>query len=578
MAFSPNYEWWNLQSRKLTSLYKIPSGRLGRSLTVAGIALVLSWGIIPQSTLAAEQLILTYESFSFTIPVEDFEALAQEDNPIPQSFKTYEFLISPGFIHSLKQGLNYKFPVNSVMLSQFLNAPVGEQLLRRLENLVKGDRALDRVSLLREAFLEGADDKNGLTLLNWLRAYPQETLNLDLKLVLDLVDENSRIYGQRSAAIQMLWDAAREQGNSHATFPIALHQPGNITWKKQEIQFQNPSRKKSSKADLYLPENRDLLAQSPRSKVTDVIVISHGLASNRDTLAYLAEHFASYGFGVVVLEHVETSSERFNRFLTGKEGPSDPTELTSRPRDITAVLDYLTQQSKSDSTLQNLNLTEVGLLGQSLGGYTVLAASGATLNRPLLNQVCDQSLNELPSLNASFLIQCRILDLPAEQNEVLQDSRIKATIAINPLTSAIFGPAGLNQVQVPILMVASINDFFAPALPEQVEPFLWLTMDSKYLLVSSPATHFSFLASGENNSVLPIPQSFIGPEPRLTFDLIKGVSLAFFQRYLQEQAQVESYLSQDYVHSINTAPFEFGLFEELPRELLPSSIILGEPE
>lgn len=584
MLSSLNREWWNSHSNKLSSLRDVAARKVGHGLTVAGMAALLPWAIAPEPASAAEQLALTYESFSFTIPVGDLEALAQEDAPVPQSFKAYASLATPGFIDSLRQGLNYRFSFDSVMLDQFLNAPVGEQLLRRLGNILKEDDALDRVTLLRQAFLEGATEESGLTLLSWLRAYPQETLNLDLRLVLDLVEENSRIYGQRSVVIKALWDAAMKKGQFQGKFPTALHQPGPTTWQKREIQFQNPSRKQRSKADLYLPAIASQASPSqspgstPSSKTTDVIVISHGLASNRETLAYFAEHFASYGFGVVVLEHVETSSERFNRFLTGQEGPPDPSELTSRPRDITAVLDYLTQQSKSDSTLQNLNLTEVGLLGQSLGGYTVLAASGATLNRPLLSQVCDQSLNELPSLNASFLIQCRLLELPADENWVVQDPRIKATIAINPLTSAILGPAGLSQVKVPTLMVASINDVFAPALPEQIEPFRWLAMDDKYLLVSSPATHFSFLTSGKDNSVLPIPPSFIGPKPELTFDLMEGVSLAFFKRHLQEKAQAEAYLSQDYVHSINAAPFEFGLFKELPSTFGNASTALRVSE
>ena len=575
MASSFNCEWWTLQNRTLSSLHRGAVGKFGHGLTVAGIAMLLPWAIAPQPALAAEQLTLTYESLSFTLPVRDLEAFAQKDAPIPQSLKAYASLIKPEALDSLKQGLSYQYSFDSVMLSQFLNSPVGERLLRRFGNILKEDEALDRVAVLREAFVEGANDENGLTLLNWLRAYPQDSLNLDLRLVLNLVDENSRIYGQRSAVIKALWDAAMEEGNLHGNFSTALHQPGPMTWQKSEIQFQNPSRKQRSKADLYLPEDGDQFAQS---QATDVIIISHGLASNRDTLAYLAEHFASYGFGVVVLEHVETSSERFNRFLTGQQGPPDPRELTNRPKDITAVLDHLSQQAKSDRTLQQLNLTEVGLLGQSLGGYTVLAASGATLNRPLLSQLCGQSLNDLPSLNASFLIQCRLLELPAEDSLVVQDPRIKATMAINPLTSAIFGPAGLSKIQVPTLIVASINDIFAPAIPEQIEPFRWLSMDKKYLLVSSPATHFSFLASGKDNSVLPIPASFIGPDPKLTFDLMEGISLAFFQRHLQDQSQAEAYLSQEYVHSINAAPFEFGLFEELPGNFAFSSTVLGVSE
>ncbi len=562
-------------------MFKQPNSPLRSQirLGLAAIAALLPLAIAPAPSPAAEQLTLSYDSIALDVSVADVEALADQNSPVPRSFEPYIPFISPQQLESIQQGLGYRLSPDSVMLSQFLNSPVGERLLHRLGNLVKVDES-QRVALLREAFITAAQADTGLTVMNLLRAYPEETLNLDLKLALTLVEENSRIYGQRSAVVKALWDAARTEGYSHDPLPGGLErqQPGPISWQKEEIQFQNPGRDQPSQADLYLPQQLkgDTLA-APASEAiasslgpttkqrTDVIVISHGLASDRNTFAYLAEHLASHGFGVIVLEHIETSSERFDRFLRGEEGPPAANELIDRPRDITTVLDYLTQQAQGNPALQQLNLNAVGLLGQSLGGYTVLASAGATINRPLLTQQCDQSLSELPSLNASLLVQCRGPELPPETDFKVQDPRVKAAFAINPLTSAIFGPSGLKKIQVPTLIVASINDFFAPALPEQIEPFSWLETDSKYLLVSSPATHFSFLGSEKKDSVLPLPPGLIGPEPKQTFNLMEGLSLAFFQRHLQGKVEAESYLSQDYVHQIDSGAFEFGLFRELPN-------------
>ncbi|MEO1299095.1 MAG: hypothetical protein AAFW75_25630 [Cyanobacteria bacterium J06636_16] len=123
-------------------------------------------------------------------------------------------------------------------------------------------------------------------------------------------------------------------------------------------------------------------------------MISHGIASDCQTFGYLAEHLASHRYGVINLEHAETSAEKFSRFLQGLEGSPTPSELLHRPRDITAVLDTLAVRAVNEPNLQTLNLQAVGVLGQSLGGYTILAAAGAELNRPELEQQCLATLAE----------------------------------------------------------------------------------------------------------------------------------------------------------------------------------------
>ncbi len=59
-------------------------------------------------------------------------------------------------------------------------------------------------------------------------------------------------------------------------------------------------------ADIYLP-----VAQTPRQ----IIVISHGLGSDRTSFAYLAEHLASYGFVVAVPEHPGSNSKQHTSII-----------------------------------------------------------------------------------------------------------------------------------------------------------------------------------------------------------------------------------------------------------------------
>ncbi len=58
-----------------------------------------------------------------------------------------------------------------------------------------------------------------------------------------------------------------------------------------------------------------------------LIVISHGIASDRSSFVYLAEHLASYGFAVAVLEHPGSNAERIQLYFAGLAGPPDAAEF-----------------------------------------------------------------------------------------------------------------------------------------------------------------------------------------------------------------------------------------------------------
>ena len=135
------------------------------------------------------------------------------------------------------------------------------------------------------------------------------------------------------------------------------------SWQKQTLAFRNPNRDRPSSFDLYLPNT-----QQP----TPAIVISHGVASSRQTFAYLAKHLASQGFAVATIEHEGISQKKFARFLAGEEKFPAPDNLLDQPLDVTHVLNRLELEPQID-------MKRVGIIGQSFGGYTALALAGATL-------------------------------------------------------------------------------------------------------------------------------------------------------------------------------------------------------
>lgn len=549
---------------------------LARLLSGAIAALTPAIALLSvRSATAAETLKFSFQSVSLEISLGELEAFASRGE-LPRGLRFYQGSGRREQLNAIQRILGQPLQISPTTVSQFLSLPEGDELLNRLGYLVKptGPQGEGAAPRLRQAILAAAVDPAGLSLLNLVRQFPEDVLELDLSLAIALVEENAAFYGRRSEIIQAFWPEVGSTPDSAQALPaLPLLTPrGPYRWRVQGLNFRNPERPSFSQASLYLPQipNARPNNNQPGSLPSQipVVILSHGLGANRLAFAYLAEQFASHGYGVIALEHSETNSDRFNRFLNGLAAPPSPAELTSRPRDISAVLDDLSQRAERNPSLAQLNLTSVGVLGQSLGGYTVLAAAGATINRPLLEQRCAQSPPERRlSLNISMPIQCRILELPAEASLAVADPRVAAAIALNPVTSQIFGPEGMAQIKKPVMIVAGTDDFVAPTLPEQVEPFGWIGSRDKYLVMIENATHFTLLGHEGNGSVLPLPDRLFGPEGDSAQAAIAQVSLAFFNRHLRQQRSHEAYLTQAYLTRLEGSPFRYAIVRELPDNL-----------
>jgi predicted dienelactone hydrolase len=235
--------------------------------------------------------------------------------------------------------------------------------------------------------------------------------------------------------------------------------------------------------------------------------------------------------------------------------------------DVEFVLDELEKLNNTDSPFKKrLDLQQVGVFGQSLGGYTALALAGAKINLEKIEKDCNPLLLK-QTWNMSLLLQCRVSELQIKQSVKgynLYDSRVKAAIAVNPITSSIFGKAGLGEIKTPVMMVTSSEDTIAPALYEQILPFSWITNSQKYLVQMEGATHFSTIGDGkDSSSQVGLPSKLIGDNPKLAQSYIKVLSLPFFQSYVSRKSQYKPLLSAAYAKSISTDAMNLSLIENL---------------
>ncbi|MGQ9869702.1 alpha/beta hydrolase [Leptodesmis sp.] len=582
------------------------SRSLGRGLLLAGLSSLGAIAIAPTS-YAAERIYVAYNILERSISVKALEDYAQR-GVMDEDLAVYAQYADPKVLENLRTALQAKADVNPVTVAQFLYSPQGEVALKRLGQVIRPESRISGYQAIRAALILAARDPEGLTLLNFLRRFPARGIRIDVERSLKVVREAEQLINKTKQATQVIIQVASEE---QVTTPppssnlMDLRRSGPFRFQKQTITLNDPDRGIATPSTPALPASaRDLLkgriykvdiytpllekAAAPRS--LPVVVISHGLGSDRDSFAYLASHLASHGFVVLVPEHPGSDSKYMEALLQGNASEvSEPGEFANRPLDITYLLNYLEEQSRTNPTYQSFNLQQVGVIGQSFGGYTALALAGAAINFPELQASCTNLEN---TFNISLLLQCRALQLQhsGQTRSDFRDPRIQAAIALNPITSAVLGKTSLSAIQIPTMIVAGSSDTVTPALFEQVQPFTWLTTLDKYLVQIDPGTHFSVIgdvpapnnssnnskpASSPNSSTtsLNIPPEVIGPDPAAAQRYTKALTLAFFKTYIAQHPSFRAYLSASYAQSISQADLRVDLVRTLPADQLSQGSI-----
>ncbi|MBE9032152.1 alpha/beta hydrolase [filamentous cyanobacterium LEGE 11480] len=544
---------------------------LGSSVLLTGASYLLG-GMPPIQ--AAERLTISYGLLERSITLDGLVNYAN-NGELDDELYVYTRYVRPEQRELLRRSLRLKSNLSNVAVAQFLYSPQGQILLRRLGQIIQPESRDNGLYAIRAALILAAGDEEGLTPLNVLRRFPTPGIRINLQKTLRLAAEFDALVTQTNR-IGTRITAQTEQTLAGQTLPnpqANLTLPGPVNWQRQQIALKDRSRVAISGFArvrpvvfyLYTPKSPAILRNPAPVGQYPVAVISHGLGSDRSSFAYLAEHLASHGYVVVVPAHPGSDASQMTALLRGRaEEVSAPIEFIDRPLDIKFILDRLSADQRFDYADWN----NVGVVGQSFGGYTALALAGAALNFDQLQRECTPR-KQLETFNISVLLQCRAATL-LKRDYQIADPRVKAIVTANAVSSLAFGQAGISQIQVPTLMIAGKADTVAPAIPEQIRPFSWLTTPDRYLVVVDRSTHFSFLAESKENpeTQLPLPPEVIGPSPRTNQRYLSALSLAFFRTHLQQQSQFQPYLSAAYVRSISQAPLRMDLVRSIDATAL----------
>ncbi len=563
-----------------------------RPICVRVLLSCLSWAIplaIAHPGGAAEQIYVTYNILERSISISSLEAYAKQ-GIIDEDLAAYARYANPDVLKELRTALQSKADLKLVTVSQFLYSPQGEAALKRLGQVIQPESRQPGYKAIRAALILSAADPEGLTLLNFLKKFPSKGIRIDLERSLRVTREAEQLINQTKRATQVITELAQMEAASTPLDPglADLRQPGSFSFQKQSITLTDPSRQtipitpaqpasaaaivqgRTYPVDIYLPESGKVPLPTP----IPVVVISHGLGSDRNSFAYLAEHLASHGFAVLVPAHPGSDRRQMEALLQGIASEvAEPTEFVNRPLDITYLLNHLERQAATNPAYQRLNLKQVGVIGQSFGGYTALAVAGAPISFEQLQKDCPSVEN---TFNLSLLLQCRAQELaqtPQARTD-FRDPRVQAVIAMNPIDSAVMGQTNLGLITVPTMIIAGSADTVAPSLFEQVRPFTWLTVNDKYLVQMDPGTHFSVIGGGEipgGAGALEIPSEVLGPNPVIAQRYVNALALAFFQTYIANRSSFRSYLNAAYAESISDPALSLQLVRTLTPEQLTAN-------
>ena len=547
-------------------------------------ALGLLSGIVASLPVqAADEIYLDYGPFGRVIPASSIEAFA-EDGTVDDELAPFIDAIpserQPDFqrvlstpLELLSSGIPEQVS-DPFILSQWLYSPIGESVLARVGRLIQTKGRQNGQQAIRAAIILAAADPAGLSPINLIRHYPTGGLRLDLQQILTLAKTaktNLEATDELINTATQLSEAAAAAAPSldYSALPnLAEFEPFNVV--KQSLILEDSQRDRTYPANLYMPDDLSIV-QGP----IPVMILSHGYGDTRNNpeAVTAARKLAANGFVVAMPEHVGSNKTYQNDLLAGLNQESfEAMEFINRPLDIRFLLDTLEQ--KNDTEFQGrLQLDRIGLIGHSFGGYTVLAAAGATVDIDRLQQQCDLDTDITPeNVNVALLLQCRVLEL--EESSIQQltdgslaDERVGHVFALAPVSN-LFGENGMGKIQIPVAILGGATDVASPIALEQLVAFQGLTTPEKYFYLGENLSHTPGLTRvvlSVTNPNSDVVENFDEVE-ELFSNLIVSLAIAHAQVYLLNDESYRPYLTSAYVEAVSIEPTKLHLLRSTPDE------------
>jgi predicted dienelactone hydrolase len=487
------------------------------------------------------------------------------------------YLGKTGKIHQAqcRRILQTRLALNPKQLHSFFHTSLGNDMLAWAGQFFQMSDSKDDEGCLRDLLLQMAADPEGLSLLNFLRRSDTVQLNLDRLLFLaDRLQWILKAAEQTLEAIHQL-SVAETQPEAGVDFAslLDIRQSGPFAVKQYRLVLEKPQQNDSSAQLCDVDEQQqEVFCYQPAHPEGQmpVVIQSHGLAASAEDLASYAKHLASYGFFVAAPQHAGSDAMQVRNMLAGNTHEVFKlSEFISRPCDVSYLLDELESRNLKEFS-GKLNLDGVGVMGYSFGAYTAFALAGANIDFETLEQACDLTVRQP---NLSLLLQCQALGLPRQFYQ-FHDRRVGAILAIDSVGSEILGSQSIQNIQIPVMLIAGSQDAAAPLMLEQIRLFQWLTSSNAYLALMRGKSHIQDMQRLVNNLDLQIklsPRLRLATEALPFEQYLKALSLAFFNQFLVKADSIPP-LTADYAAYLSQAPFDLWLISQASSQSLQQKL------
>jgi predicted dienelactone hydrolase len=221
-------------------------------------------------------------------------------------------------------------------------------------------------------------------------------------------------------------------------------------------------------------------AHTVANKKLPLIIISHGTGGSKDGHNDTAAALTKAGFIVASLTHTGDN-------YRDTSGVSDGTQLTSRPRHIKRVIDYMLSVWPDRA---RIDAEQIGMFGFSAGGFTALVVAGAT---PDLSRGPDYCRKRPDAWTCRYIAKHGLDPSklpPVKPEEWQHDPRVKAIIIAAPAIGYSFDQAGLAPVRIPVQIWHANKDEIVEDSPFLIKAALPLPPEFRPV---AKASHFSFI-------------------------------------------------------------------------------------
>ena len=165
------------------------------------IALAATWSIgltaLASPALAAKDVALVSGAFRRSIPVEDIEHLANTGEA--RGLLKQLLVLSKQDPENVAKLLNQKLDLPLVLTSRLINTRIGEAIIRRVGQIlypIYTPQPEVSIPALRAGVINGLHNSgDGLTAVDFLKAYPNQVLAVNLPALFSVIDKAQSISG-----------------------------------------------------------------------------------------------------------------------------------------------------------------------------------------------------------------------------------------------------------------------------------------------------------------------------------------------------------------------------------------------